>query len=395
MRLVQVFNRYMRPGGEEVSVERIFRHMSLRHDVQRCFFDSADWHAGGLGSAFNQARLLFGNPQSESRLQRHIDKHRPRAAVFHNIYPVGSPVLYRRAQKARLPVLQYLHNFRPFSVSGTLYGGGRILADSLSGHFGPEVRHASWQGSVIKSALFALMLKRLHRSGWLRSVRQWIAISDFMRKRLIERGFPASRIQTLRHAWDAMPETSPAEDAGHYLFLGRLVEEKGVLTLIDTWRELHTLLGPATPRLVIAGEGSLGETVHQAAADNPYITAPGHVSGETKEDLLRRCRAVIAPSLWWEPLGIVVYEAYDYAKPVLAARSGGLGEIVFPECTGFLHQPGSVEDLIRDVRALESLTPGQRQNMGRQGREWLLREAAPERWRKSFDAILDTAVARD
>ncbi len=393
MQILQVFNRYLQPGGEEKSVDRICRHLSAHHQVSRCLFDSGDWQGRGVAGALKQARLLFGNPKSENLLQCCIETERPRVALFHNIYPVGSPTLYRRAQTARLPVIQYLHNFRPFSVSGTLYAKGRILADSLSGHFGPEVRHGSWQGSVIKSALFALMLKRLHRSGWLRVVRKWIAISDFMRERLIERGFSPDSIHTLRHAWDPMPQTPPAEDAGFYLFLGRLVEEKGVLPLLEAWRELERLLGRQTPVLKIAGDGPLASQANQAAAENPHVEMLGHVNGQAKEDLLRRCRAVVAPSLWWEPLGIVVYEAYDHAKPMLAARAGGLGETVSHGRTGLLHEPGAAGEILRDVRALEAMSADERAALGRNGRDWLLREASPERWRQSFDEILNEAVA--
>jgi glycosyltransferase involved in cell wall biosynthesis len=53
---------------------------------------------------------------------------------------------------------------------------------------------------------------------------------------------------------------------------------------------------------------------------------------------------------------LVVYEAYEHAKPVLAARSGGLTETVV------------------------------------EGRRWLLRQASPEAWRTDFNKILREAV---
>jgi len=41
----------------------------------------------------------------------------------------------------------------------------------VQGHWWREVKYASWQESVAKSALFTIMLKMLHASGWLRSVK--------------------------------------------------------------------------------------------------------------------------------------------------------------------------------------------------------------------------------
>jgi glycosyltransferase involved in cell wall biosynthesis len=391
MNILQVFNRYLHPGGEEKSVERIFEHLNIGHHVNRCLFDSAEWTASGVGGTLRQARLLFGNPASEAQFRRSIETHQPKVALFHNIYPVGSPILYRRAQEARLPVIQYLHNFRPFSVSGTLYANGEILEQSLKGNFFPEIRHGAWQGSIVKSAFFALMLKRLHRSGWLGSVRKWIAISDFMRDKLVESGIPSGSIVTLRHCWDAMPVPPRHEDDGTYLFLGRLVEEKGLLTLLAAWEALSLELGSATPKLIVAGEGPLRNRLEQCA--HPNIRFAGYVNGDEKTVLLNRCRAVVIPSVWWEPLGLVTYEAYDHAKPVLAARSGGLCETTFHGRTGFLHQPGNSAELCRQVMAMQSMTFDERRQLGHNGRRWLVEENDGRRWRRSFDAILGEVAA--
>lgn len=391
-KILQVFNRYLHAGGEEKSVDRIFKHLSERHEVSRCFFDSAAWRQPGAPGMLGQATRLFYNVESKARFDADVEARRPDVALFHNLYPVASPSLYRAALQRRLPVIQYLHNFRPFCVSGTVYGGGQILPEALRGNYWREVTHASWQGSVVKSALFALMLKALHASGWLRSVRAWIAISDFMRERLVEAGVPADRIFALRHSWDAMPEVPAGEDCGYYLFLARLVDVKGVEPLLDAWDALRVQLGERTPELRIGGEGPLEATVRARAASNPCVKFLGLVNGEVKHAALAQCRAVMVPSTWWEPLGLVVYEAYDFAKPVLAARSGGLIETVQAGETGLLHAPGRVEEIVRDVLDMESRSVTKRAAMGHAGREWLLRETSVSAWQVQFDAVLASVL---
>jgi len=391
--ILDVFNRYRHPGGEEYSAERIRVHLARRHTVAECIFDSKEWLQPGAPSPLGQARRLFYNPEGRSRFEAAVDQHRPDLAIFHNIYPVGSPALYHSALLRRLPVIQFLHNYRPFSVGGTLYSRGRLLPDALHGSYLAEVREGTWMGSVRRSALMALLLKLLHRSGWLKSVRHWVAISDFMRARLIEAGaVHPDRITTLRHAWDTMPQMPERHDAGYYLCLGRLMEEKGIPTLLTAWDSLHQQLGNATPRLHIAGEGPLAALITHHARNNPYICALGKVGGDTKTDQLLRCRAVIVPSVWWEPLGLVTYEAYDYAKPVLAARTGGLTEIVQHGRTGLLHPPGDAAALLRDVLDIESMSPTQRHVLGSAGRSWLRHEADPALWLQRFETIAARAV---
>jgi glycosyltransferase involved in cell wall biosynthesis len=394
MRLLQIFNRYLHPGGEEKSVDRIYQHLSAEHDMRRCLFDSREWKAAGGPSLMGQAARLFYNPSSRDRVLEAIHAQQSQALLVHNLYPVASPAVFHAAQKAQLPIIHFLHNFRPFCVSGTLYSRGRLLPEALHGHWYREVAEGTWQGSVLKSALFAVMLKLLHRSGWLNQVQAWISISAFMRQRLVAAGVPAQRIHTLRHSWDALPQPPSTQDGSYYLFLARLVEEKGVHMLLEAWAELRNQLGPRTPELHIAGEGPLQNLVQEHSTQNPSVKYLGLIDGQAKTQVLSQCRALLVPSTWWEPLGIVVYEAYDHARPVIAARSGGLSETVQHQKTGLLHEPGSVSSLVQAVLELEAHTSGQRATMGAAGREWLLRETAVHQWQQRFNQILATVQIR-
>ncbi len=287
-------------------------------------------------------------------------------------------------------MIQYIHNFRPFSPSGTLWHGGRVRDEALHGNPWPEVIGRSWERSLTKTALLAFQLHRLKASGWLDKVDHWIAVSDFMRGKFIEAGIPEHKVSTLRHCWTPKSNGVSTMDDGYYLFLGRLVPEKGVGMLLDTWRRLEKLLGAACPRLVIAGTGPEEAKVIAGANASQRIEFAGFVSGEAKSRLLNGCRAVLAPSIWWEPLGLIVYEAYDYGKPVIAARSGGLVETVCEGEGGFLHIPGDSDSMVEAILKLEETGHAGRVAMGTTGRKWLLQNASPEAWKKSFSEIVES-----
>lgn len=395
MRILQVFNRYVHMGGEEKSVDRIYRHLSEHHEMARCFFESKEWLGEGAPGKFGQLRRTFYNGESKARFEKAVSKFKPDVALFHNPYPVGSPSLYHAAHAMRLPVIQYMHNFRPFSISGTLYASGVFPEEALRGDYSREVKAGVWQGSRLKSAIMAMVLKRLHRSGWLESVRAWVGISEFLREKLVHgAGLPAERVHALRHSWDALPEPLVTDDKGYYLFLARLVDVKGVETLLRSWDILKARMGDQTPELWIGGEGPLEGQVREAVARHGRIHHLGLVEGSQKAEVLRHCRAMLAPSLWWEPLGLVTYEAYDYGKPMLAAASGGLTETVIDGKTGFLHQPGDAYALAACVEKMESMKTAERQLMGSAGRRWLLENTGVAQWQAQFDEILKTSVAR-
>lgn len=377
-----------------MAVNNIHDLLATRHDVRSCRFASEEWEGPQAPSLVGKAWRFYYNPDSRRRFEAALDERKTDVAIFHNPYPVGSPSLYHAALRRQVPVVQFLHNYRPFALGG-LYARGAVRPDSLYGNHFQAIKDGVWMNSRPRSAMMAVLLKLLHASGWLNSVKTWIAISDFMRERLIEAGaVHPDRIVTLRHAWEPLPKTPEREDAGYYLFLGRLVEEKGILPMLMAWNKLFQKLGKATPRLHIAGEGPLASLVTEHARQNPYICALGKVGGTTKADQLLRCRAVVIPSVWWEPLGLVTYEAYDYAKPVLAARSGGLTETVMQGQTGFLHPPGDAEALMQDVVTLENMSATQRAALGSSGRHWLRQETDPTLWLRRFDDILLTTLEK-
>ncbi len=392
VRLLSVFNRYLESGGEEASVHRIFELLSSNMDTHCCAFSSSAWTGDTAPPAWSQALRMIRNPASLRALRQEHSAHRPDAWLVHNVFPVGSAAIYREARKCRTPIIYYIHNFRPFSVNGYLWAGNEIAAGGLRKNFWQEIRAGAWQNSVVKTAWFAFVLTIMHRLRWFRAVKAWVAISDFMREKFIEAGVPAADIFTVRHAWHPMPEPPAPPDQGHYLFLGRLIPAKGIAVLFDAWQIIRTELGVRSPRLVIAGAGPMESQVREIAAQNPLVEFRGPVSGAEKNGLIAGCRGMIAPSLWWEPLGLVTYEAYDFAKPMLAARSGGLTETVVHGATGFLHTPGNAAELARQVIELDA-SPERRTAMGRAGREWLIANTSEEDWLRKFTRVVEHATA--
>jgi glycosyltransferase involved in cell wall biosynthesis len=392
MRILQIFNRYLHRGGEEMSVERISDSLSERHEVFHCYFDSRQ--IGTLKDPFEVmegALSMLWNQKSAARLRSHARAVCPDVILLHNFFPIGTASLLSEIGSLGIPTLFYVHNFRPFSVNGYLWAGEKIAPAGLRQNFFPEIYHGAWQNSRAKTALYAAILIVMHQLRLFRHISQWIAISNFMQEKFIEAGVPKDRIVTIPHSWDPLPECPAHRDNGFYLFLGRLITAKGVTVLFSAWRILREQLGERCPKLVICGEGPLSQEISRMALDSPAIEFCGQVDGKKKFDLIQGCRAMIAPSLWWEPLGLVTYEAYDFGKPMLAARSGGLTETVVHGSTGFLHSPGNAEELADQIRCIDANVDFRIQ-LGKNGRRWLLERTAKNIWIEKFEILLRKTV---
>lgn len=390
-RLLQIFNESIGRGGMELAVERLRSALPAACDLRECGFRSADWLGANAPSIPRQALWLARNPPVLRAILAAHRELRADAWIVHNWEPVVSAGIYDLARRARVPIIQFVHNFRPFSINGYLWVGRNLRIADWRRNFLREVAAGSWQTSRLKTAWLGMVIASLHWRRHFRAVKAWVGVSEFMRDQFIEAGVAAADVFALRHPWQPLERSPDAAEGDYYLFLGRLSEEKGLSPLIDAWDLVANRAGPAAPRLVIAGDGPFAGRVRGSAKQNALLDYRGVVGGEDKQSLLARCRALIAPSLWREPLGLVVYEAFDHAKPVLAARSGGLTEMVRPGGTGLLHAPGSAQELADHVLLLER-EPDRRRKLGLAGREWLVANTGENEWRNRFLKIVAHAL---
>lgn len=393
MRILQLFNRYVERGGEEASVGRIFDALQSRHEIVQVSFASEDWLQEPAWMKLSQPLRMFHNPGSVRMLRRVLRDFRPDLALFHNVFPVGSLSTYRVLMEERVPVVQYIHNFRPFSVNGYCWAGGELVTAGLRANFWPEIVRGSWQQSRLKTACYASVLWSGHQLGIWQSIDGWVAISNFMKETFVKAGVHADRIGVIPHSWElSVPVgTVPAPpEPGHFLFLGRMTEEKGLRVLADAWERVER----ARPngRLTVAGDGPMLTWFRDRVRGMARVEVPGYVGGEKKQELTRSAMAMVVPSVWWEPLGLVAYEAFDYSRPVLAADSGGLAEIVRHGERGWLHAAGDPEMLATQmIEALDDSNECERR--GLEGRSWLEATTGTEKWLHELEGMLGRVLA--
>ena len=81
----------------------------------------------------------------------------------------------------------------------------------------------------------------------------------------------------------------------------------------------------------------------------------GEVTDEIKSAYLAKAKALIFPTQWEEPFGLVAIEAMVSGTPVITTRHGAMPEIVVDEKTGFLCD--DVEDMVNAVHRIQDISP--------------------------------------
>lgn len=126
-----------------------------------------------------------------------------------------------------------------------------------------------------------------------------------------------------------------------FVYLGGFHEHKGIDTLLEAFQNLES----SNARLVFAGKGEKTQKIEEAAIKDSRIYYAGFLDESQIAELLNRCDVLVCPSLWNEPFGRVILDAYKSGLPVIASRIGALPEIVQEGKTGILVNPGVSDEL--------------------------------------------------
>lgn len=178
-----------------------------------------------------------------------------------------------------------------------------------------------------------------------------IALSEQWNKTLTKM-FPEARVTTIPNpvelpASPALLEMQPPTA----LFLGRIVEAKGVIDLLHAWPKV--LESVPSAQLVLAGAGDIGtvSAVAERLGVSGLVEFTGWVDGDRKLQLLRRASVFVLPS-HAEAMPMAVLEAMAFGLPVVATRVGGIPHAARDGTDGLLVEVGDVAALAAALTAV-------------------------------------------
>jgi glycosyltransferase involved in cell wall biosynthesis len=167
--------------------------------------------------------------------------------------------------------------------------------------------------------------------------RAWSSLVRF--DAVIRNGVPVDRIP-----WSHQPGRG-------LVFAGRLSAEKGPAAAID----IALLADERIDLYGTAYDEDYATALRQRHEAEPRVTFHEALPRAELWPRLAAARAVLCPSNWDEPFGLVAAEAQAAGTPVVAFARGGLTEIVDHGVTGFLVEPGNVAAAVASLASVEAL----------------------------------------
>jgi len=131
-----------------------------------------------------------------------------------------------------------------------------------------------------------------------------------------------------------------------FVFLGRLVKEKGVETLLNAIKILVKKPNNKSIKLAIIGYGAAENYLKEVAGkleveDNVHFLGPRR--NEELTDIVSKCEIAVIPSHWEEPMGGAALQLMAAGRIMIVSNNGGLKEVVGK--AGLTFENGNAEDL--------------------------------------------------
>ena len=343
MRILQCHNFYRFPGGEDqVFHDESWLLKKHGHEVFHYLRDNRDIENM---SRIELARATIWNQRTVTDIEALIQELSPELIHFHNTFPLISTSAYHTAKRYQIPIVQTLHNYRMMCPSATLFRNGKECHSCINKTFSiPGIIHKCYRSDRKATAVAAAanaFQRTIKKS--LHLVDRFIALSETSRQQFELAGIPRSKIIVKPNFVRPEPKVGN-EKGGHVVFVGRLTEEKGIHSLLDAWQA-----EPGNPiseiPLRIIGQGPQEEKVKRFAAQNPNISYLGQLKHPEVMEQIAQSKLLVFPSIWPEPFGRSMIEAFATGTPVVASTAGSIPEIVQHEVNGLHFEPGNHKNL--------------------------------------------------
>lgn len=166
-------------------------------------------------------------------------------------------------------------------------------------------------------------------------------------------------------------ETYSADGPVRFLFVGRIMKEKGIEEFLRAADILYGEYGDKVEFQTLGADNEDYENILSVYTEKNIIT---HLGFQLDVHSYMKAASVIVLPTYHEGMSNVLMEASAAGRPVIATNISGCREIFDEGVTGFGCEPGNVESLVEAMRKFLAVSWEERALMGKRAREKMERE---------------------
>jgi len=390
VKILFIHNRYKQHGGEDIIVDLETSLLTEKgHDVKKVIFDNTSID-GFFSKAAAALRSVY-NFTSARTVAKAIADFKPDVIHVHNLFFVASPSVLSIAHKHKIPVVFTLNNYRLLCCNSILMRNNEICELCINKKFPISgIRYKCYRNSAIESALVTA-ITGIHKllNTWNNTITTYIALNEFSRSKFLNSSLHITDQKIITNQnFVRDPGEGNGQREEFFLFAGRIVKEKGVHILAQAFAAMPD------NKIIIIGEGPDKDLLERTFTSNSNIIFKGQMPHEQVSNYMKRCQAVICPSIWYEGTPLTVIEAFATGTPVIASRLGAMMESVLNGYNGFLFTAGDPDDLKKKIRVFISETTSNK-TLYQNARHTYLEKFQSEVHYNAILKIYETAIAQE
>jgi glycosyltransferase involved in cell wall biosynthesis len=330
MRLAVITQSRARVGGVETYLERLIPALTAHYEVG---FWSVTQETADRGAIALPAGVAVMSATRTAEPGGELRAWRPDLLFVHGLDDAG----LERDVLRIAPAVFVAHTYH-----GTCITSAKTMAwprtDACDRRFGAAClamfypRRCGGLNPITMARLYRMQTLRLAN---VKSAAAVVTLSGHMAEEMRRNGVEPDRVHVVRPfvvpTSERLQHPAPADGTCRLLFVGRLERPKGVSHLLSALRLIATRLDRHVT-LAVAGEGAERPSLEAQAAcivtADPRIAIRflGWQDDHERARLLEQVDALVVPSLWPEPFGLVGLEAAAMGVPAVAYATGGIPE---------------------------------------------------------------------
>ncbi|WP_218870199.1 glycosyltransferase family 4 protein [Psychrobacter sp. BI730] len=348
-----LFKQYQKMGIETMFLARSGEAshggsvFSSRKDDSELFFHTgvSDWFIISSANTTHLTRDFAGL----------LSKFKPTVIHFHHYVHMGIEIiLTARRVLPSVRILLTLHEYIPICFNdGQMVKRG---SDKLC----YESSYVDCAQCFPEKSSSDFFLRKQYFLRVFDEVDQFISPSYFLLDRYVKWGIPANKIVMVENGQPLVEDKAPRhlqknEKRGRFAFFGQINQFKGIEVLLRAF----SVLSETTKEIVhldIHGANlevqsqDFQDRIHRLLDDlGDSVTLHGSYESHEMPRLLYQCDWMIIPSIWWENSPMVIQEAFNHGRPIIASDIGGMAEKIEDGVTGLHFRRNNAQSLAQTI----------------------------------------------
>jgi glycosyltransferase involved in cell wall biosynthesis len=365
MRILLAHNHYNPIGGAEVFYHEVGRVLQQNgHEVayfspngpdidsewKSYFPKTVDYKSKNKFKSIVGIKEMIYSSDAKKQFVRLLDDFKPDIVHTFSICIRLTPSILDACRTYGVPTMMSCNDYKHICPNYKLYHHGMTCEACKDGAFYHAITNRCAKNSLMYSAASAL---EAYIHNWMDIYRKNITLflfaSEFMAKKTESFwGRDSFRWDMLKNPFESKKYPLSAQYENYCLYFGRLIDEKGVDILIKAMKHIPKC------HLKIIGNGPDEENYRRLTdqLDLQNVEFLGPKWGEELDEVLKKTRFIIVPSIWYENFPYVILQSFAWGKAVIGSNMGGIPELVLDGKYGFIYDALNERELAEKIALL-------------------------------------------